>query len=148
ADLVDGPLEVVPAGASADDDVLAGVVVLTRRDGAAKQAIVEDAIDLDVECGGGGVEDPGDVVPGVELPHGVAVALGDRGTVWRDPHPERVWPGVRTGLELPARALGLGDALAVIGGVRGRIDPGAPGHAAGDLQVRRVSEVHIARRPV
>ena len=148
ADLVDDPLEVVAARASADDDVLAGVVVLARRDGAAKHTIVEDAVHVNVERGRGGVEHPGHVVPGVELPHRVAVALGDRAAVRRDPHPERLWAGVRTGLELPASAVGLGDDLTVIGGVGGGVDPGAPGHAAGDLQVRRVSEIHVVRRPV
>src|SRR5206468_8726942 len=51
-------------------------------------------------------------------------------------------------LQLPARALGLGDDLAVVGWVGAGEDPSAPGHAPGELQVGGVAEVHVARRPV
>src|SRR5207249_3915563 len=73
AQLVDGAREVIAAGASADNDVLAGVVVLASRDGPSERAVVEHTVDVDVEGGCGGVVDPGNVVPGRKLARGVAI---------------------------------------------------------------------------
>src|SRR6266403_262390 len=57
-------------------------------------------------------------------------------------------PRVWAGLELPAGARGLGDDLTVVEWIGGSKYPGAPGHAAGDLQVGGVPEIEVARAPI
>ena len=77
ADLVDHAREGVAAGALADGHGLRGVVVLACWDRADEDAVIQNTVHEDAEASSGGVVDPGNVVPGAELAHGVAVALGE-----------------------------------------------------------------------
>ena len=90
------------------------------------------------------VVDAGDVVPGVGLQRGCAVAdhvaAGAVGELEADVRGPRVGGGVELVADLGAGP--LGDDRRIVSGERGRVDPGADGHAPGELQGRGIAEVH------
>src|SRR5207302_9895952 len=91
-----------------------------------------------------GIVNSGHVIPGLERESGVAVSLGMCGGISRDGNPERPAAGVGSSLKLPAGVVVRASYdLAVIGGVAGGINPGAPGHAAGALQGRWVAKIDV-----
>ena len=112
-------------------------VNLSGRNGSGEHAVVEHAVDIDVERSRGRIVDAGNVIPGVGRQHGRAVPLNGI-----EPF-ELIWiAAVRTpvsGLVFNCQPAvpSFATIAAVVPGIRADVDPGAQRHAAGQPQRRR-----------
>jgi hypothetical protein len=133
-DVIDRTLEEETARALADCST-SGRNDLRGRDRAAQTPVVQDTIDVNVQCSCRRIVNTCDVVPAIQPILRPAIPLGViRAASTSNSDRKGALPGVRTDLQLPAGGvIGPGNDLSIVPRVAFDRNPGAPCHAASGL---------------